>query len=115
MTDRISNEEAHELWSQKQLMRFRKLKNHGRLHAVKSGALEHWTEAARNEALDLLGEHAQQASPPYPAQMRKFEPALKALPPQLTHAPRLDRLLIAAGTGWAVIMLAAAGRAYWFF
>lgn len=115
MADRISNEEAHELWSQEQLALFRQMQSRERLHAVKSGALEHWTEAERNEALDLLGEHAKQASTPYPAQMCKFEPALRSLPSQLTHAPRIDRMLIAAGMGWAVIMLAAAGRAYWFF
>lgn len=112
MIDRISHEEAHEEWSEKQLAQFRQMGERERLNLVKSGALEHWTEAARADALDLLG-----GNEPEPARLPTpqnfcFEHAHHPLPPQAMRAARMDRFMIAAGSGWAAIMIATAAHAY---
>jgi hypothetical protein len=112
MTDRIPHTEAHEEWSKKQLVLFRRMGTRERLNALKSGALEHWTEAVRAAALDLLGDNETQIlSSPTPQALR-FEPARNPLSPQAMRAARMDRFMIAAGVGWAAIMIATAARTY---
>jgi len=112
MTDRISHAEAHKLWSEKQLTLFREMGTRERVNAVKSGALDHWTEITRGAALDLLGEARNRGSAWTSLQTRKFEPAHHPLPQQARHASRFDLTLIAAGTGWAAMMIAVAVHAY---
>lgn len=112
MTDQISHTEAHEKWSEKQLSLFKAMKPRERLNAVKSGALEHWTKAARDAALDLFGHDESRASISYTPQTLRFEPALYSLPRQATYSSRLDPTLFAAVLGWVVIIIATAGQAY---
>lgn len=112
MTERISHTEAHEVWSEEQLALFHQMGARERLNAVKSGALEHWTEAARAAALDLLGDNEiRPASSPTPQTVR-FEHARHPLPPQAVLAARMDRFMVAASVGWTAIMIAAAANAY---
>lgn len=112
MTDQISHSEAHEMWSKKQLTLFHKMSPIERLNAVKSGALEHWTEATRAAALDLLGDKGTKAlSSPAP-RSRRFEAARHPLPPQSVRTARMDWFVSAATGGWTVVMLATAAHAY---
>ena len=112
MADRISNEEVHEIWSEKQLVLFSEMGRRERLNALKSGALEHWTANTRTAALDLLGdiENTPTASPP--TQQVRFERASYPLPLLPMRAPRMDRFMIAASGGWIVAMIATAAHAY---
>ena len=112
MTERISHTEAHKLWSDAQLAVFRKMRTRERVNAVKSGALEHWTEPAREAALDLLGDVGNRGGTWTTLQTRKLEPALHPLSPQARHSSRVDLTLISAGTGWAAMMIAVAVHAY---
>lgn len=115
MTGAISHAEAHKAWAEAQLVAFRAMSPRQRISAVKSGALEHWTETTRAAALDLLG--AEEIKPDLSAggQIHGFEPALCPLPPLATTSPRFDRLLMATLGGWAVLMIAVTVQAYWPF
>tara|TARA_R110000850_G_scaffold20172_2_gene60190 strand:+ start:6425 stop:6772 length:348 start_codon:yes stop_codon:yes gene_type:complete len=112
MKDQISHEEAHEEWSVKQLSLFRQMGAQERLNTVKSGALEHWADAARATALDLLGDNGTKATSSPTPQPTRFEPANYPLPPQAMCAKRMDLFMIATGGGWAAIMIATAAQAY---
>ena len=112
MKDQISHKEAHEKWSEKQLALFRQMGAQERLNTVKSGALDHWTEATRTAALDLLGDNGtKETSSPSP-QPTRFEPAHYPLPPQPMRAKRMDLLMVVAGGGWATIMIGITAHAY---
>lgn len=115
MTDRISHTEAHEQWSEKQLVLFRGMGPHERLNAVKTGALKHWTEAPRAAALDLLGDDENPAATSHTPQTLCFEPAHHTLPPQAMKPTRIDLTLGAAGVGWAVIIVTTAVHASGFY
>lgn len=112
MTERISHTEAHEFWSAEQLVLFRQMDARERVNTVKSGALEHWTEAARAAALDLLSENGSKATNPSTSRTRHFEPARHLLPEQIVRAARVDQFMIAAGGGWTAIMIATAAHAF---
>ena len=110
--ERLSNEEAHEFWSAEQLTAFQKMSNRERLNAVKSGALEHWTETARDAALDMLAPGEPVNVEADMERFTEFERAEHALPPQAEHSAQFDLNLIAAGAGWAAMMIAVAAHAY---
>lgn len=115
MTESISNVEAHEIWSENQLAEFQRMSARERLNAVKTGALEHWTETARATGLDLLGENGSKATNPPTSRTHHFEQARHPLPPQLVRPPRIDWFVFAASIGWTAIVIATAARAYGFY
>lgn len=115
MTERISHEDLHKDWSDKQLALFREMGTRERLNSVKSGGLEHWTEADRDAALNLIGGIAtNDPSPPAPRTVR-FEPAVHPLPEQTMRATRWDWFMIAASGGWTGIIITTAAHAYGLF
>lgn len=115
MTESISNVEAHEIWSENQLAEFQRMSARERLNAVKSGALEHWTEAARAAGLDLLSDAGSKTISSSTPQTRRFEHAPHPLPPLVVRTPRMDWFVGAASIGWAAIVIATAARAYGFY
>lgn len=115
MTKRISHTEAHQAWSEEQLALFHQMGGQERVNTVKSGALEHWTEAARIAALDLLGDIGTKPTSSPTSQTVRFEHARQPLPPQAVRTARLDRFMITAGSGWTAIMIATAAHAYGFY
>ena len=112
MADRISNEEAHELWSEKQLVLFREMGTRDRLNAVKSGSLENWTDATRAAALDLLGDNETKPASSPTQKTFRFEHARHPLPPQAVRSARMDLFMITASGGWTTAMIATATHAY---
>lgn len=115
MADRMSHEESHEAWSEAQFVAFRAMGGHDQISAVKAGALDHWTEKARNAAFDMLGRGGKINAAPETAQSLKFEPALQPLLLHPTRSVGFDRPMTIAATGWVVIITAVAGRAYGLF
>lgn len=112
MTDGISHEKAHEMWSEQQLALFQKMGTRDRLNAVKLGALENWTDATRSVALDLLGDNEIKTDSSPNQEMFRFEHARHPLLPQALRSPRMDRFMITALGGWTAIILATAAHAY---
>lgn len=115
MTQAITHAEAHADWSAAQLATFRNMSPQARLDAVKSGALEHWTPADRDSALDLIADAPRKEQHAVPAKRLRFEPAQTPLPSLRTHPPRIDPMTAAAATGWLLITFALAGHAYGFY
>lgn len=112
MTERISAEEAHELWSQQQLELFREMGTRERLNALKTGALENWTEATRDAAFDLLGDLEIKPVSASSQKTSSFEPARHPLPLLILRSTRTDRFVITAVGGWTAVMLATAAHAF---
>lgn len=112
MADRISNEEVHELWSEKQLVLFREMGVRDRLNAVKSGSLENWTDTTRAAAIDLLSDNETKPASSSTQKTFPFEHARHPLPLQVMRAARMDRFMIVASGGWTAVMIATAAHAY---
>lgn len=115
MTEQISHTEAHEIWSEKQLVLFSKMKMRDRLIAVKCGALENWTDATRAAALDLLGDNETKIASSPSQKTLRFESARHPLLPQSVRSARTDWFMIAAGSGWAAIMIAIVAHVHGLF
>ena len=115
MPERLSNQEAHEFWSAEQLTAFQKMSNRERLNAVKSGALEHWTQTARDAALDMLAPGEPVNVEADMEQFTEFEHAEHALPSLQVRTPLFDQTTAVAAVGWAFCVLLAAASAFGLF
>ncbi len=115
MKDQISHEKAHEAWSEKQFALFQNMGARERLHTVKTGALEHWTTADRDAALELIAQAPSARQDTLSSKRLRFEPALIPLPALKARPTRVDPMVAAAVAGWLFITTALVGRVYGFY
>ena len=109
----LTHAQVHTEWSAAQLIMFRAMSSQDRLMALKTGALENWTELDRNAALDLIGTINRTPPPPtVKSTSIPFEPAKYHLAPLATRSRGFDRVKILAAMGWVLILATLAGHAY---
>jgi hypothetical protein len=111
----LSNEQVHVIWSHEQLAAFKHLSEKARLEAVKTGALEHWTEADRNAAFDLIGGEITAVSTNPMSTALAFEAPLKPLSRQGPRSRWPAPLPTLAGAGWIAIVALVAAYIYGLF
>jgi hypothetical protein len=111
----LSHEQVHTIWSHDQLVAFKRLPQKARLEAVKTGALEHWTKADRDAALDLMvGKTAPTVTKSMPTEIA-FEAPIKPLAPLALRSRWPAPLPTLAGAGWIAIVALFAAYVYGLF